>query len=50
MSDAGLAAPEPAAADSGLSVEERAELEHLRGEVSKLHTERTAPARRSHIG
>jgi hypothetical protein len=50
MSEAGLAAPDPAAAGSGPSADERAELELLRAEVGKLHTERAAPARRSHIG
>jgi hypothetical protein len=48
MSDAGLAAPEPAAA--GSSPDERAELERLRTEVSKLHTDPAAPAHRPHTG
>ena len=35
---------------SSLSLDERAELERLRADVSKLHTERARPARRSHAG
>jgi hypothetical protein len=50
MSDAGLAAPEPAAAGPGPSLDERAELERLRAEVSRLSTERTAAPHRSHTG
>ena len=50
MSDAGHAPAGPAVAGSGLSVDERAELQRLRAEVSKMHTERAGPARRSHIG
>jgi hypothetical protein len=50
MSDAGLVAPEPAAAHSGLSPDEHAELERLRAEASKLHNEPPAPAHRPHTG
>jgi hypothetical protein len=50
MSDAGLAAPEPAAAGSGPTLDERAELERLRAEVSKMSAGRTPPAHRSHSG
>jgi hypothetical protein len=50
MSDAGLAAPEPAAAGPDPSPDERAELERLRAEVSRLHAEPAAPARRPHTG
>jgi len=50
MSDAGGAAAGPAGAPSGLSLDERAELERLRAEVSQLHKERTLQARRSHVG
>jgi hypothetical protein len=50
MSDAGLAGPEPAAAGPGPSLDERAELERLRAEVSRLHNEPTAPPHRPHTG
>jgi hypothetical protein len=50
MSDEGGAAAEPAGAPSGPSLDEHAELERLRAEVSKLQTERAAPARRPRIG
>ena len=50
MSDAGGAAAGPAGAPSALSLDERAELERLRAEVSELHKERTVQARRAHIG
>src|SRR5450755_804699 len=53
MSDEGGAAAGPAGAPSGPSLDEHAELERLRAEVSKLQTEQTeraAPARRPRIG
>ena len=50
MSDAGGAAAGPAGAPSALSLDERAELERLRAEVSELHKERTVQARRAHVG
>jgi len=50
MSDEGGAAAGPAGAPSGLSLDERAELERLRAEVSQLHKERTVQARQSHVG
>ena len=49
MSDAGRAGG-PAAEGGSLGPDERAELERLRAEVSRLHAERSAPARRSHVG
>jgi hypothetical protein len=47
MSDAGRAAEAPAGTGSSLSLDERAELERLRAEVSRPHTE---PGRRGHVG
>ena len=49
MSDAGHAGG-PAVEGGGLRLDERAELERLRAEVTRLHTERIAPARRPHVG
>ena len=50
MSDAGIAAPEPAAAGPGPSLDERAELARLRAGVSNGSPEPTTPAHRSHTG
>jgi hypothetical protein len=50
MSDAGIAAPEPAAAGPGPSLDERAELARLRAEASNRSPEPTTPAHRSHTG
>src|SRR5271169_4998659 len=50
MSDAGRAAGGPAVAGSSLSLDDRAELERLRAEVSTLHTERAGLARQPHVG
>jgi hypothetical protein len=50
MSDAGVAAPEPAAAGPGPSLDERAELGHPRAEASNRSPEPTTPAHRSHTG
>jgi len=48
MSDAGRAADGPAVPGSGLSLDERAELERLRAEVSTLRTERTERTEQAH--
>jgi hypothetical protein len=50
MSDAGIAAPEPAAAGPGPSLDERAELARLRAEASNRSPEPTTPAHPSHTG
>ena len=49
MSDAGQAGG-PASEGGSLGLDERAELERLRAEVTRLHTDRAAPARRPHVG
>ena len=49
MSDAGHAGG-PASEGGSLGLDERAELERLRAEVTRLHTDRAAPARRPHAG
>ena len=46
MSDAGHAGG-PAVESGGLGLDERAELERLRAEVTRLHTEGPSPGRRT---
>jgi hypothetical protein len=50
MSDTGRAAGEPAVTGASLSLDERAELERLRAEASRQHTEPDPRGRRPHAG